>query len=251
MKDARQSRGMTQQDLADRLNCAKSSISMYEGNKREPSFETVEAIADILNVNIGQLMDNAIVDSIDFGATIPWHHPLTTAYKRAEPPTRRAACNVLEIPYVDPGKPSNVVPMKREKSKKLIEVDLYPIGALAGTPSDFDTPPDSTALEVPEDDMPYNADFAVAIDGHSMEPGIANESIVWVHEQQTIDDNQIGIFMVGTSAVCKRAIVNSVGALERLQSDNDNYPDIDPDDLPDDEVIKVIGRVVGSYLGEV
>lgn len=44
--------GVTQQQLADSLGVAKSTISMYENGQREPDFDTLEAIADFFNVNI-------------------------------------------------------------------------------------------------------------------------------------------------------------------------------------------------------
>lgn len=50
--------GMTQQDVAEALGCAKSTISMYEKNQREPAFEIIEALADIFNVPIARLMEN-------------------------------------------------------------------------------------------------------------------------------------------------------------------------------------------------
>lgn len=44
---------LTQQQLADKLGMAKSSISMYENGHHEPDFETLEKIADFFNVPTG------------------------------------------------------------------------------------------------------------------------------------------------------------------------------------------------------
>lgn len=46
---------ITQQELADVLGVAKSTISMYENDQREPDFETLEAIADYFNVDMNYL----------------------------------------------------------------------------------------------------------------------------------------------------------------------------------------------------
>ena len=43
---------LSQAELADKLGVAKSTISMYEVGKREPDFETLEAIADFFNVDM-------------------------------------------------------------------------------------------------------------------------------------------------------------------------------------------------------
>lgn len=55
LKGLRKKYGLTQQELADELKLAKSTISMYENGKREPDFETEELIADYFNVDINTL----------------------------------------------------------------------------------------------------------------------------------------------------------------------------------------------------
>lgn len=56
LKYLRQREGLTQQELADKLKIAKSTISMYENGNREPDFETLEFIADIFNVDMNFLL---------------------------------------------------------------------------------------------------------------------------------------------------------------------------------------------------
>lgn len=55
LKGLRKKCGLTQQELADELKLAKSTISMYENGKREPDFETEDLIADYFNVDINTL----------------------------------------------------------------------------------------------------------------------------------------------------------------------------------------------------
>lgn len=43
---------VTQQQLADAIGVAKSTISMYENGQREPDFETLESLADFFNVEM-------------------------------------------------------------------------------------------------------------------------------------------------------------------------------------------------------
>lgn len=50
--------GMSQEELANKLDLAKSTISMYESGSREPSLEILEAIADIFNVDMNTLTDS-------------------------------------------------------------------------------------------------------------------------------------------------------------------------------------------------
>lgn len=56
LKYLRTRENLSQSELADKLGVAKSTISMYEVGKREPDFETLEAIADLFNVDMNFLL---------------------------------------------------------------------------------------------------------------------------------------------------------------------------------------------------
>lgn len=46
----RMARGMTQDDLADKIGVTASAIGMFENGKRRPKDEVAEAIADVFNI---------------------------------------------------------------------------------------------------------------------------------------------------------------------------------------------------------
>lgn len=50
IRTMRKSRGMTQEELGKAIGQSASSITMYETGRREPDFETLEALADVFNV---------------------------------------------------------------------------------------------------------------------------------------------------------------------------------------------------------
>lgn len=56
LKSLRSEKELSQQMLANILKISKSSVNMYERGEREPSFETLEAIADFFNVDLDYLM---------------------------------------------------------------------------------------------------------------------------------------------------------------------------------------------------
>ena len=56
LKYLRLRENLSQSELAEKLGVAKSTISMYEVGKREPDFETLEAIADLFNVDMNFLL---------------------------------------------------------------------------------------------------------------------------------------------------------------------------------------------------
>lgn len=51
----RKREGLSQQELADKLNMTRSAIGMYETGKREPDLETLEIFADFYNVDMNTL----------------------------------------------------------------------------------------------------------------------------------------------------------------------------------------------------
>ena len=56
LKQLREANQMTQGDLGDMLNTTRQSISNYEMGKRQPDYITLEALADIFNVDMNYLL---------------------------------------------------------------------------------------------------------------------------------------------------------------------------------------------------
>ena len=56
IKILRENYRMTQQELADKLNCAKSTIAMYENETRTPSVKVLNKLADIFGVTTDYLL---------------------------------------------------------------------------------------------------------------------------------------------------------------------------------------------------
>jgi transcriptional regulator with XRE-family HTH domain len=56
LKSLRESIGLTQNDLANKLHTARSTITLYENGKNEPDFKTLIKIADLFNVSTDYLL---------------------------------------------------------------------------------------------------------------------------------------------------------------------------------------------------
>ncbi|GEP66551.1 hypothetical protein CBE01nite_43190 [Clostridium beijerinckii] len=72
--DLRRDKGLTQEELANAIGVATSSIQNYELNKRKPNYETLNMIAQILEVSIDELINgqsSAYINKLNReGATI-------------------------------------------------------------------------------------------------------------------------------------------------------------------------------------
>lgn len=76
-KNLRQSRHMTQEELASALNLSRSRVSMYEVGARSPDFEVLELIADYFNVDMDYLLGRS-------DKTTTLQAPATTSLSREE-----------------------------------------------------------------------------------------------------------------------------------------------------------------------
>ena len=56
LRALRESQGLTQNDLATKLNTARTTITLYENSTNEPDFNTLIKIADIFNVSLDYLL---------------------------------------------------------------------------------------------------------------------------------------------------------------------------------------------------
>lgn len=81
IKEIRKKQGLTQYDLADKLQTTQQRISSYENGKREPDLVTLSQIADILNVSTDTLLGRQ-QNSFDINSIILKYDPPTEKQKK-------------------------------------------------------------------------------------------------------------------------------------------------------------------------
>ena len=96
LKRLRLSAEMNQEELANRLGLAKSTISMYESGSREPSFEILEAIADTFNVDMNTLIGEKYLPQIKSFEINNHEKQVILAY-RQQPSMQEAVDRLLNI----------------------------------------------------------------------------------------------------------------------------------------------------------
>lgn len=68
IKEIRKSKKITARELAEKVNVAESTMSLYENGKREPDYKTLLSIADHLGVSVDHLLgkekDNFTFDDL-------------------------------------------------------------------------------------------------------------------------------------------------------------------------------------------
>lgn len=78
---------------------------------------------------------------------------------------------------------------------------LFDVGVSAGTGMFLDSP-NYEMIAVP-DEVPNTATFCVHVSGDSMEPTLEDGELLWVHQQPTLENGDIGIFLVNGDAYVK------------------------------------------------
>lgn len=122
-----------------------------------------------------------------------------------------------------------------EQPKKTIFIEYYFLPASAGTGVYLDGC-DREMIEVEETPITLAANFALKVSGDSMEPEFHDGDIVLVKSQPTVDEGDIGIFIVNNEGFIKK-----FGG-DRLISLNPIYENIKLNDYDD---IYCRGKVIG------
>lgn len=92
-------------------------------------------------------------------------------------------------------------------------------------------------INVPATPTTRRADFAVRVDGDSMEPMFSDGDIVLVEQEQEVPEGQVGIFAVNGAGYIKKA------GRRCLISANDKYDDIP---ISPDDSVRCFGLVIGK-----
>jgi len=116
--------------------------------------------------------------------------------------------------------------------KRLIR--FYDIPVSAGLGNYLDSG-EHEMIEV-DNTVPNTADYAVRVSGDSMAPRFVDQQIIFVHEQQALDEGEIGIFCFNSEAYLKKL---GRGCLISLNSSYEPIPIGEYDD------VRVLGKVVG------
>lgn len=90
------------------------------------------------------------------------------------------------------------------------------------------------------DEVSPDADFDVRVSGDSMEPLYLNGQIIWVHQQETLEDGEIGIFFLDGEAYVQKYHQAPDGI--SLISMNKKYA---PIKVSSGSVFRTFGKVVG------
>lgn len=186
IKKLRKSRGWTQPQLADKLSVSKQTISNWETGIKVPRMGSLQKLANIFNVRIGEITNASIVSDEE---------------------------NM---------QPSNII---YPEGLERVQIPLVGTIA-CGDPITAEENIDGYIEETFEKPVPSGTLFALRCKGQSMEPTIPDKAIVVIHEQPEVEDGEIAAVQVDhdTEATLKR--IKHQGNMILLMPDNKEYDPI-------------------------
>lgn len=232
--------GMSQKELADKLNVSQSAVTNWIKGKNSPDIEVVAEICSLLDISVVDLLGtNESVNSFSKG-----EHSIIKKYRNLDSYGKKAINTLLEIEHtrcLDQAQ-------RQELSEELAPyaaskaVSLYELPVSAGTgmllqDEQFEF------INLPPGPTTDKADFALRVSGDSMEPKFYSGDIILVQQTPSVEPNEIGVFVLNGAGYVKR-----LGEAGQLVSLNPAYPDIV---ASDGDTLRCLGRVLGKAIKQV
>lgn len=215
IKDLRTSKHLTQVDLSKLTGFKQNTISQHENQKRELGESDIYIYAEALGVTPQFLFNKQKFDS-----TLD---RLTSIFSQLKEPRQN---KVITFSQHQLDQQNGIVKETRP---------IYLVGqTAAGEPIEYNQiPADQITAEVPD-----GADYALMVNGDSMEPLIKNGSIIFYKAQPTVENGELAIVEIeGNSVTCKKFYYDGEKAI--LKSINSKYKDIVLE-----SGVRVLGKVI-------
>ncbi len=216
IKELRLSRGMSLRELADICETSKSSIGMYERGERRPKYETLEALADVFNVDLDFLLGKS--DTKNKAAAILGFSSLEEAYREGK---------LL---------PKGTRPIAHKRLPMLGNV-------ACGEPTFAEEQHDAYV----DADAGIVADFCLTAKGDSMiNARIFDGDILFVKQQESVDDGEIAVVLIEDETTVKRVYYDKENNVITLVPENPMHKPMRFEGAKLDQ-IRILGKVVAGH----
>ncbi len=191
LKEILQEQGISISELARRLNVSAQTLySMVKRDNQKVDFDMMMHICKQLNVPVERLCEDTVLPKMP--DLREWQ--FIGKYRRLSESGRELVDMVIEHEL---GRREEVR-ARQDEDGRVIPLYLTPAAAGYASPALGDDYEDYTVSKSSE------ADFAVRIDGDSMEPYIGDGSVALCKRGAIIHDGDVGLFFVDGDMKCKQ-----------------------------------------------
>ncbi|MBD5162760.1 MAG: LexA family transcriptional regulator [Oscillibacter sp.] len=216
LRDRRKELGISQGELAKALGVSLSAVSNYENGQNAMREDVLLRLFRVLQIEPNYLYQDAFTGE-SFTCSVE-EERLVRAYRSLRLPGKQALRAMADTLTAYQSEMES-----DEPEEELRQIPLYRTPAAAGYASpvfgeDFDYIPVTG-------EVPQGAEFAVRIQGDSMEPHIRDGSVVYVN-RDPLSNGDVGIFCVDGDMLCKQYVRDPLGivylfSLNRKRADAD------------------------------
>lgn len=201
LRQRRRELGMSQAELAQRLGVTPSAVSNYESGQNAMREEILLQVFQVLDIDANYLYQDVCAGR-GFPVSIE-EKALVQKYRSLSLPGRQTLQAVADALGAFQTEMEQLAP-----PAEIRQIPLYRCPAAAGLAApvfgeDFDY------IDV-TGDVPRGAELAVRIQGDSMEPYIADGSVVYVNRDPLVNGD-VGIFCVDGEMLCKQYVRDGLG----------------------------------------
>lgn len=240
IKEARERVGLSQKDLAEKLNLKPTTFNGYETGAHDPKSNILAKIATELRTTTDYLLgltNNPEIPSSDYSFSAEYIS-LANKYRRLDAHGRDMVDIVLDREYT---RSISIKETADQEENNLITFPVSPSKASAGSGYLLFDDDQNEIWKVIDNELIRKADIGIVVFGDSMEPLYSDGDVLLVRKQPDIEIGEIGIFIKdGQSYVKKKG-------KDRLISLNKLRPDIYPSEFDE---IYCFGKVVGKLEPE-
>ena len=171
--------------MADELEIDKSTVSRYETGKTEPNLQNLIKFAQYFDVSIDWL---AGLSNIKESYITP--NNILKLYNNLSDSKKKEAYRYLNY-------------LKSSPFDFVIKDTIKILGqTAAGKPIEYG---DSYAQDIDDvSNIPENADYALVVNGDSMEPLIKNGQLIYVRETPDVENGEIAVVEIDGAVTCKK-----------------------------------------------
>ncbi|GFH39819.1 S24 family peptidase [Lactococcus insecticola] len=231
LKQLRKEKGLTMEELANKIGRTKSTISRWEKGERSPKMFEMVKLEQIFGIPAEEIMYDVTATSDSIIAQIS-----ATSSKLHEPRQEK----VLTFAKKELSEQSSEQDTSIHEDAPSYDYTYYDQAVSAGTGQYLgETHRETVSLPVS-----YDADFVVPVYGDSMEPDYHDGDYIFVEQTYELSDGDIGVFELDGGAYVKELRLDGMSG--SLHSLNAKYDDIA---ITPDRDFRIIGKVVGRYGG--
>ena len=208
-------------DLAEAVGVSKSAVSHWLAGDNSPNIEVLAKICQVYGVKMSEMLN----DRTELSPAEKQH---IKKYRSLDLYGQKAVDNLMDIELE---RCSLVVGMPH-----MISLPMAELKASAGTGQWLGDDEYTTRVDVLDTPEARRANVVIEVSGDSMEPRYHDGDKVLVKLQPTVEQNEIGIFIVDNCGYIKKLGVNE------LISVNKEYDNIPLNEYND---VTCVGKVVG------